>query len=464
MHILCVGLSHQTASVELRERVALNGDAVDAGLRELHRLFPHAEIAIISTCNRTEIYVARPLHGHPRVEELLGFLADASDLPAEDLAEAVYHYDNEQALRHLFRVAAGLDSMVLGENQIVAQVKQAYERAAAAGTIDTVLHKVFQFALATAKKVRTDTAISTGRTSVSSVAVDFARHLFSRLGDKTVLTIGAGKMTELTLTHFLELRPKRVLIANRSPAKAHDLAEKYGGEAAAFEQLGDHLVEADVVISSTGAARPIVDVPMFKPLIKRRRFRPLFVIDIAMPRDFDPAVGDLANVYLYNLDDLQKAISEDQALRSGEVSTCESIVDAAVMDCYAAIQTGDFAELIQLLRRQIHDIAAAESERTANKLAAGDADPGQLRDILDEHAHRLVNKILHRPLSELRANTGTEAAMYATALRRLFMLDQQPEDLHPPEQTMAPSREKESSATGRAALTRKSQATDHRST
>ncbi|MEX0742035.1 MAG: glutamyl-tRNA reductase [Phycisphaeraceae bacterium] len=440
MHILCVGLSHRTASVELRERVSLNADAAEAALRELATLFPHAELALISTCNRTELYVARPLHGHPRVDELLGFLADTSNLEAEDLAEVVYHYDNEQALRHLLRVAAGLDSMVLGENQIVAQIKQAYDIACAAGTLDKVLHKIFQIALATAKKVRTQTGISSGRTSVSSVAVDFAKHLFSRLGDKTVLTIGAGKMTELTLTHFLELRPERVLICNRSAAKAHDLAAKYHGEAAAFEDLDEHLVKADVVISSTGASQPIVDAAMFKPLIKRRRFRPLFVIDIAMPRDFDPAIGELANVYLYNLDDLQKAISDDLAQRNGEVANCESIVDAAVLDCYAAIQTGDFAELIQLLRRQIHDIASAESERTANKLAV--ADPDQHRDILDEHAHRLVNKILHRPLSELRANSGTEAAMYATALRRLFVLDQhqQVEDLHPPEQTTPPSR------------------------
>lgn len=439
MHILCVGISHRTASVELRERVAMNADAATAALGELSELFPHAELAIVSTCNRTEVYVARPLHGHPRVEEVVGFLADARSVDAEALAAAAYHYDNEQALRHLLRVAAGLDSMVLGESQIVAQVKQAYDIAAEAGTIDKVMHKVFQIALATAKKVRTQTSIGSGRTSVSSVAVDFARHLFSRLTDKTVLTIGAGKMAELTLTHFLELRPKRVLVCNRSADKAHDLAGRHGAEAAAFEQLEQHLVEADVVISSTGAERPIVDGAMFKPLIKRRRFRPLFVIDIAMPRDFDPGIGELANIYLYNLDDLQKAIADDHALRNGEVAACESIVDTAVMDCYAAIQTGDFAELIELLRERIHEIAAAESQRTANKLAASDVDGDQLRALLDEHAHRLVNKILHRPLSELRANTGTQAAMYATALRRLFVLDdQQPEDLDDPEQTLRP--------------------------
>ncbi|MBI1368286.1 MAG: glutamyl-tRNA reductase [Planctomycetes bacterium] len=432
MHLICVGISHQTASVDLRERIAMNEDTVRKTLADLRSVYPNAEMAIMSTCNRSEFYVARPLHGHPRVEEMIGFIADARNIPAGDFAAAAYHHDNEKAIRHLMRVASGLESMVLGEDQIIGQVRGAYDVAQQMGTIGKVLHKVFQSALATGKKVRTQTQIAAGRRSVASVAVDFARHLFSHFDDKNVLAIGAGKMTDLTLRQFMEMRPAKLTVLNRTIEKAKPLAEKYGGTAAGWDQLADALVEADVVISSTGATEPIVTEAMFRPLIKRRRFRPLFIIDMAVPRDFEAAVGQAANVYLYNMDDLQRAIADQASARNGQIGECEAIIEPSVAECYEAVQTSDFADLIRQLREQLHTIGAAEAQRTLNKLKVASAD--DLQKIIDEHTHRLVNKILHRPISELGKGRGTAAAMYATALRRLFELEPDQEDMENPEQ------------------------------
>lgn len=433
MHILCVGISHRTAPVELRERVAMGSDGVADLLRRLHTEWPMAEIALLSTCNRTEFYVARPLHGHPRMDEVIARLALARQTDETRLAAATYHFENERAIRHAMRVACGLDSMVLGEHQVLGQVRQTYELAQQTGTVGRVLHKLFQNALAVAKQARTETGISQGRTSVSSVAVDFARHLFSHFEDKTLLVIGAGKMTDLALRHFSELCPGRVVVCNRSLEKALPLAQRFNGRAEPFERLPDLLTEADLVISSTGAERPIVTEAMFAPIVRRRKFRPIFVIDIAVPRDFEPAIGQMTNVYLYDMDDLQQAIAEQMTGRSEHAAACEAMVERESSLTYQAIQTADYAGLIQKLRQQLHEIGEAETQRTLNRLQSADA--VEAKRLLDEHTQRLVNKLLHRPLSAIHRGDAVEAAMNATALRRLFNLDE-PEDLHPPERTV----------------------------
>ncbi len=432
MHILCVGISHRTAPVELRERIALSAQVQAAALRELHAQWPHTELAVISTCNRTEFYLARPLHGHPRLEEVVEYLARSRQVASSRLEPAIYHHDNDKAVAHLMRVACGLDSMVLGESQILGQVREAYDRAQAAGTVGRVMHKLFQSALAAGKQVRAETGIGQGRTSVSSVAVDFARHLFSHFQDKTLLVIGAGKMTELTLRHFAQLRPGRVVICNRSLDKAHELAHRCHGKAEPFDRLRELLIEADLVISSTGSDRAIVTAEVFRPLLRLRKFRPIFVIDIAVPRDFDPAIGDLDSVYLYDMDDLQQAVADQMSARGAEAEACEQLVRQAAAESYAAIQMADYATLIQKLRGQLHAIGDEETRRTLNKLRA--VGPQEAERLLQEHTQRVVNKILHRPLSELGRGSGTEAAMNATALRRLFALDEK-EDLSPPEST-----------------------------
>lgn len=427
MHVTCLGISHKTADVALRERIAMNDAAVRAALADARATWPSAECVIVSTCNRTELYLAAPRDERPDAAGVLGWLAGRAGIDPAALAEAAIHLDNERAIDHLMRVAAGLDSMVIGEDQVLAQVRSAYDTAVDCGAVGRVMHQLMQTAIAAGKRVRSETEIGSGRTSVASVAVEFARNLFAGFADKTVLTIGAGKMVELTLRHFAQLRPQRMLVCNRTAGKAEELANRFGATAVAFEKLADHLSEADVVISSTGAAEPIVTVAGYKPVLKRRRFRPAFLIDIAMPRDIEPSVGDLANVYLYNLDDLQQAIAEQMAMRNGQVSACEAIIAGASAEAHRAISTHDRADVIRDLRQAMFAIGEAETQRTLNKLSERvvDADErARIEKAIAEHTHRVVNKILHRPLNTLGKGEAPDAARHAAALRKLFELDE----------------------------------------
>lgn len=411
----------------------MSGDGVDAALNELGTRFPHAELAILSTCNRTEVYVARPLHGHPRIEQVIAWLAERHGSTVDELSPLLYHLDNERAIRHLFRVAGGLDSMVLGEHQIVAQVRAAYDAAQRAETAGKALHRVFQHALSTSKRVRGAAGLADQRRSVAGAAVEFARHLFDDLSSKTVLAIGAGEMAKLTARHFRSIRPGRLVVTNRTAQRAQHLADSVGGEAVDYEHLDDHLAASDIVITSTGATSPILTHGQAKRLMRRRRHRPLFIIDIALPRDVEPTVGDLPNVYLFDLDDLQGAVQRGDGAEADAMAEAERLVEQSVGECYALVQTGDVADLIRRLRRQLHAAGEAETERTASKLAAAGADRDRAEELVNQHTHRLVNKILHRPMIELARGDSRTAALYATALRRLFDLDE--EDHQPPEST-----------------------------
>ncbi len=421
MHLLCVGISHQTAPVALRERLAYDRAGALAELRRLKASCPQAEMVLLSTCNRTELYVARPLHGHPRFVEVLDHWAEHRNLDRGDLEPAAYHHDNQAAIHHLLCVTSGVDSMVLGESEIVSQVKQAYEAAQEVEAVGPALHLVFQSALATSKTVRSETGIGEGRVSVGSVAVDFTSHLFSRFDDKTVLAIGAGEIMLPVLRHFLALGPGRLIICNRTRERAERVVAECGGQTAPWEQLAQQVVAADVIITSTASEEPVITAKMLRPLLKRRRFRPISIIDLAVPRDVDPAVNALDNVYVYNLDDLQKASEAAFAERRDEIEACERMVAQAAAECYAALQASDFNDLIRRLRERMHELGRQENERTANRLTA--ATPERVQEVLDEHTYRLLNKVLHRPISELGRADGSQAAMYATALRRLFDLD-----------------------------------------
>src|SRR5438067_5587985 len=306
--LLLIGLNHTTAPLEVREKVAFSREQARAALRSLREKFPDAEIALLSTCNRVELYISREVHGHPRAEQMAEFLAEFHATDAGQLKPHLYEKDGRDALEHLFTVASSLDSMVLGETQILGQVRGAYELAGESQTAGPTLNPLFQRAIAVGKQVMHETPLNEGRISIASVAVDYARRIFDTFDDKTVLCIGAGKMTQLVLRHFAQLAPKKQLISNRDPAKAEWLAARFAGEAVPFEFLADHLTLADIVISSTGATRPILTREQFDKILKARRYRPIFVIDIAVPRDVEPSVGELESVYLYNLDDLQKVV------------------------------------------------------------------------------------------------------------------------------------------------------------
>ncbi|MHC4994974.1 MAG: glutamyl-tRNA reductase, partial [Planctomycetota bacterium] len=276
------------------------------------------------------------------------------------------------------------------------------------------------------KRVRTETGIGEGRVSVSSVAVDFAKHLFKSFNDKTVLVIGAGKMTELTLTHFMELAPGRVVVCNRSMDKAEDLAARFKAEATPFDGLTDRLVEADIVITCTGATEPIVKAEGFRALMKKRRFRPLFVIDMAVPRDFDPSVSNTQGVYLYDMDDLQRAIDDHRSKRTDQIEACNALIEPAVEQCVAALRHADSAETIKSLRQRFFDLGHTETLRTFNHINTEGVTPETRQRIeaaIEEHTHRLINKILHPPVSKLSKHKNG-ADLDAQALRRLFDLDQ----------------------------------------
>jgi glutamyl-tRNA reductase len=383
---------------------------------------------LLSTCNRVELYVSREVHGHPRAEEIGEFLAQFHAMEPGQLKPHLYEKDGREAVEHLFTVASSLDSMVLGETQILGQVRGAYELAGQSQSTGSLLNPLFQHAIAVGKQVMHETALNEGRMSVASVAVDYARRIFDRFNDKTLLCIGAGKMTQLVLRHFAELKPMRQMICNRDPAKAEWLAVKFAGEAVPFEFLTDHLTAADIVITSTGATRPILTREQFEKILKARRYRPIFVIDIAVPRDVEASVGELESVYLYNLDDLQKVVSGTLSQRNGAIDSAQAIVRKHVEDFLNWNRSRELGPIIDQLFKRYHAIAQEEVARTAHKLPnLTEAE----REHLEELVRRVVNKLLHDPIRTLKESDATHGATapYLHALTKLFHLPDPPEEL-----------------------------------
>lgn len=435
MRLLMLGFNHRTAPLELREALAFDNERAAKAIDSLRAVHRTSECVMISTCNRTELYLARPIHDAPTIEQLRGFIAEHTGVDAERIRTSSIHREQEEAATHLFRVSAGLDSMVLGEPQILGQVKRAYEHADALGAVGPVLHRLFQGALTAAKAVRNKTGIDRGRTSVSSVAVAFARNIFDHFDDKTVLAIGAGEMMKAAMASLSREQPKKLLVINRTLQRAVDLSQRLNltgvdHGARAWEDMDKLLIEADIVVSCTGSNDPIVVEERFKPLLKKRRGRPLFMLDLAVPRDIDPAIGSLRNVYLYNLDDLQQAVKATETDRQELASRCESLLQPHIDRCMGEIRHRDVGRLVKQLRERLHDIAEEEQGRTTRKLAAlnGHTSEQALEDLLKQHNHRLVNKILHLPLSQLdRSDPDAPLGFYAAALRRLFDLQDQPD-------------------------------------
>jgi glutamyl-tRNA reductase len=412
--------------------LALDAHRLTEAINTFRQLYPAVELVVLSTCNRTELYIARPPLQQPSTDQVAAFLATLGSLDPAELANSLVVKENHDAVAHLFRVATGLESMVIGEPQVLGQVKRAYETANTHGTVGAVLHKVFQQAIGAAKRVRTETGIDAGRVSVGSAAVDFAKQIFERFDDKNVVGIGAGEMAKPMLQHFKQLAPAALWLTNRTPQRAQRLADSLGlapprGGARPFESLDDLLVSADIVLTSTGATEPIVTAQRFKPLLRRRRQRPLFLIDIAVPRDIDPAVGRFPNVYLYNIDDLQRVVEQTYTQRNEQALACEAKLADAVKACISEVQHRDVGQMIRALRQRLHSIGQAETQRTLRKLKAASYSPDDrealLATLIDQHTHRLINKIMHLPLSQLdHRSADTSLGFYAAALRRLFDL------------------------------------------
>ena len=433
--MLVVGLNHRTAPIELRETVAFTPAQAAEATRAFRARHPQAELVILSTCNRVEFYIARPLSEEPTLAGVAAFLAEFHRLRPEQLAGHLYHYQDRAMIEHLFAVASSLDSMVVGETQILSQVKHAYlhgcdpARDAAARGVGKVLHALFQRALAAAKDIHEKTHLATGHLSVASVAVELTASVFDRFDDKTVLCVGAGKMASLMLRHLAELKPRRLLIANRSPQRAAALAAEFAvndgkAEARPFEQLDALLAEADILLAGTGASEPIITEARFRAVLKARRYRPIVMVDIAVPRAIEPGVAGLSNVYLYNIDDLQAVAAGNRGKRDQEIAAARQLLATHVDDFLRWSAARDLGPLVRALYAQADQIARAELG--AHLARYPDLSPEHRAD-LERLARRLIQKLLHAPVTQLTTHAETTARpMLAEALRCLFDIPDTP--------------------------------------
>jgi glutamyl-tRNA reductase len=412
-----LGLSHKTAPIEVRERVAFAEDQLAASLLELTALPGVAEAMIVSTCNRVEVYAA--VEGVDALAGMQRYLMDARQLPPSTKAH-LYLHEGEPALRHLFRVTASLDSMVVGESQILGQVKQAYAIAVEAGTVGSVLQRALPRAFSLAKRVRTETDVARNSASIASAAVDLARQIFGELKGKHVLVVGAGKMGDLSARHLQGAGIGSLTVVNRTEARAVALAEKLGGTAASWNDLDKLLQKVDIVVCSTGANEPVILADRVKRVMHARRGRWLFFIDIAVPRDVDTAVGDVENVYLYDVDALENIVAQARAARQREANEAEEMV-ADELKRYVEHEVSlGVVPTIKLLRGRFLEVAQAEVARTLPRLAAlGERD----RAAVQAMAEAIVNKLLHVPLTKLKAEARINPdSELAAQVRGLFDL------------------------------------------
>jgi glutamyl-tRNA reductase len=421
MNLRAVGCNFRTAPVELREKLAFDAEKQGRAAVELAARYG-AEAVVLSTCNRVELYVARPTGERPFDAGFAAeFLAESHGLPPGAVAPLLYEHADEHAVRHLGRVAASLDSLIVGEGQIVGQVRQAYEQAQLLGTTGPLLNALFPNAIRTAKRVRTETGIAKGHVSVSSVAVDYVRQVFDHFDDKTVLVLGAGKMGRLTLKHLQSLQPMRILVTNRSPQKAVEVAATCGGQPVPWEQLDDALAAADIVLSTTGAPEPVMPRSRFEAKVLPRMTRTMVVLDIAVPRDFDPTIHDGDRVCVFNIDDLTRVREQTIAKRQRHLAPAEAIVEAEVrrfVDDWNRRRSGP---VIGQLTAEVDKLRAEVVAPLIAKLN-GKLTPEEKKSV--EYAFRLFqSKLLHGPIAALQeASREGENRPLLEALKKLFRL------------------------------------------
>ena len=413
--LLLLGVSHKTAPVAVRERLAVEPEAIAAALVELTALSPVREAAMISTCNRVELYVAAD-DADRAAAELAGVLARRAGVAVGDIAEHLYQHRDSAAVRHLFRVASSLDSLVIGEPQILGQTKQAYDAAVQHGTAGAVLRACFEEgAFRVARRVRRETAIARNPVSVSSVAVEFARQVVGDFSRKRVLIVGAGKMSELA-ARTLRTHGATLTVINRTRARADEMAQRFGADVADWNDLQGALANADIVIASTGAQRPVLTLDLLKQVRKARRGRQLCILDIAVPRDVEPEVGKLDGIYLFDIDDLQKQASDHRAEREEEAAEAEALVEEELGRFVKRWRSRQRGPVVSALQTHFHGIARAEVMRLS-----GGVDEKERKARLDI-AESLVKKLLHLPMTALRDDDPDDAVSLVQALQRLFSL------------------------------------------
>jgi len=421
--ILIVGVNHRRAPVEVREHLAINNGALDESLQRLLTVPSIEEGVILSTCNRVEV-IAASTDGDHAVEALTEFLAADEHLPRARLADHLSVYRGREAVRHLFRVAASLDSMVVGEPQILGQLKDFYNRAATAGSAGTVLHRCFHKSFSVAKRVRTETGVASKAVSVSAAAVELASKIFDHLEDKTAMLIGAGTMSELAARHLMAHGVRSILVTNRTFDRAVELARELHGTPVPFEEFRSYVQMADVVIGSTAADQYILTPAIVQDVLRQRQYRPMFLIDMSVPRNFDPRINDIDNVYLYDIDDLGGVASENLDERTREAEKAEAIVEEEIDTFWRWLASLEVVPTIVALRDKIEVIRKAELDKTLASFS--ELTPAQ-RQALDVMTSAIVNKILHAPITLLKRQDRQDEARYLAAARKLFDIEE-PED------------------------------------
>ncbi len=417
MRLLAFGINHHTAPVDIREKAAFASDKLIGALHDVTGSGGANEAAIVSTCNRTELYCGLE---SAREDEVINWFCHYHRLNRSDIHPYLYRHPDQAAVKHAFRVAAGLDSMILGEPQILGQMKEAFATAHKAGATGKILNRLFQQTFTVAKQVRTDTAIGASAVSVASAAVRLARQIFSKLSEQTVLLIGAGDMIELCARHLKEQGIGHMIVANRTVERAQQVAAVFGAEAISLAEMPTRLSDADIVISSTASQLPILGKGAVESALKARKHRPIFMVDIAVPRDIEAEVGELNDVYLYSIDDLREVVQENMESRQDAAREAEEIIDTQVVDFMQWVKSLDAVPTIRALRESADALREAEVERARRRLAHGD-DPAK---VIEQLARALTNKFTHTPTDVLRKadHDGNKALLEAA--RRLFDLNE----------------------------------------
>ncbi|MDO8938168.1 MAG: glutamyl-tRNA reductase [Methylicorpusculum sp.] len=415
MTLLAIGINYNTAPVSIRERLAFPADILETSLQDLWRLNGISEAAILSTCNRTEFYCESPTENK---QLLIDWVADNRNIKSAEFAPYLYIHQDSQLIRHMFRVACGLDSMILGEPQILGQMKTAYQAASEAGTLGKYLGKLFQYTFSAAKKVRTDTAIGSSPVSIAFAAVQLAQQIFDKLSEQTAILIGAGETIELTARHLSQHGIGRIIIANRTFDKAHALASRYNGYAISLTELPTHLAEADIVVSSTASQLPILGKGSVESAIKKRKHKPMFMVDLAVPRDIEAEVEQLKDVYLYTVDDLQNTIDQNMDNRRRAALQAEEIIDTEVEHFLSWLRAQGAQNTIRDYRLQAESIRDEALFKTLKMLNNGLS----AEEALNRLAHSLTNKLIHTPSAQIREAGANERHDLIAAAREIFKL------------------------------------------
>jgi glutamyl-tRNA reductase len=415
MGFIALGINHRTAGVEVRERVSFSPEQLPDALQRLRAEAGADEVAILSTCNRTELYCAQE---ELDADRLVEWVARFHGMTAEELRRSSYLHQDAGAVNHMMRVAAGLDSMVLGEPQILGQMKDAWQAARTAGTLGPYLDRLFQSTFNMAKQVRTDTAIGENPVSVAFAAVSLARQIFADLRRSTALLIGAGETIALVARHLFEQGVGRIIVANRTLQRAELLSEPLGGQAIVLNQIPDILAECDVVISSTASPLPILGKGAVERALKQRRHKPMFMVDIAVPRDIEPEVGSLADVYLYTVDDLHEVIEENMRSRQGAAEAAERLIELGTGEFMQRLRALAAVDVVRSYRQKAEQARDQELQKALAKLQRG-ADPEQ---VMTEMARLLTNKLLHEPSVQLKQMTAQGRIEALALAQELFAL------------------------------------------